>query len=99
MRYEPKSQNPQPEPGEDVTRSYQWRFRDVGFIKVWTRWWNARNAWAKAWEHLDFSLGGPDSRYNPDPSLIPDPTQRAAAQEFLDARAAYKADLARRTDA
>ncbi len=94
--YTPVSQNPMPEPHEDVTRSYQWRFRDPNFIAIWSRWWDARTKWSKAWESLDFKLGGPDSRYNPDPTKIPDETQRAAAQEFLDARMAYLAEIKRR---
>ncbi len=46
--YTPVSQNPMPEPHEDVTRSYQWRFRDPNFIAIWSRWWDARTKWSKA---------------------------------------------------
>lgn len=78
------------------TLSWEWRFRDFAFITVWDRWWKARHVWGKAWERLSFSYGGPDSRYNPDPSTIPDEALRASAQEFLDARVAYLAEIARR---
>jgi hypothetical protein len=81
---------------EDVTTSYELRFRDPAFDVIWTRWQDARSTWGRVWEGLDFSLGGPDSRYNPEPSKIPDPVQRAAAQEYIDARVAYKAEIARR---
>jgi hypothetical protein len=93
---EPVSQNPQPEPHEDVTRSWQWRFRDPNWETIWSRWWKARYTWAKDWESLDFAFGGPDARFNPDPSKIPDEQQRASAQEFLDARVAYLAEVNRR---
>lgn len=96
--YEPQSQNPQPEPGQDITRSYEWRFRDPGFVTIWSRWQKAREAWRKAWWRLQVDEGGPDNIYDPDVSrIVRSPADvRAAAQEFLDARTAYKAEVARR---
>ena len=79
-------------PGE-----YENRFRDPVFLTVWQRWQNARNMWRKAGDSLDFSQGGPDSRYNPDPLQIKSEKQRAEATEFLEARKAYLRFVARLT--
>jgi hypothetical protein len=89
---------PDPAPGEDITQSYAWRFRDPAFVAIWTRWHQARDAWGKTWEGLNFAHGGRDSRFAPVPDLIPDRAQRAAAGEYLAARAAYLAELKRRRD-
>ncbi len=90
----PRSQKPEPEPGVDIKRSYSWRFRDPGFLAIWDRWWKARDGWDKAWKDIPFPQI-PDL-YAPDPALIQDPARRAAAQEFLDARTAYHAEIDRR---
>ena len=90
--------NPQPEPGEDITTSYQWRFRDPIFVAAWDRWSKARDAWRRARERTPFNEGGPNMLYNPDPSKITNTDDAALAQEFLDARVAYTADLDKRTN-
>ncbi len=76
-----------------MTTSYEERFNDPAFVEIWNRWQKARHAWGKAWETLDFAHGGSNSRYDPEPLKIPNLEQRAVAQEFIDARAAYKAEL------
>jgi hypothetical protein len=98
MKYEPKSQNPQPEPHEDVTRSFQWRFRDPNFVTIWQRWQVARAAWEKAWWKVVMGEGGPDNVYDPDPTLMPKSPEavRLAAQEFIEARRAYIQEINRR---
>ena len=96
--------------GVDVTTSWEWRFRDPVFDAVWTRWTRARHAWRVAWEGvgdpfcdrrhvpgLPFNEGGPDSRYNPDPSKITNEKIRAAAVEYQAAREAYHAQIAQRS--
>jgi hypothetical protein len=85
-----------PEPGTDLTRSHQWRFRDPQFVLVWQRWCHARNEWRRAWWNMRISEGGADSIYDPNPALITDASVREAAIEFTTARAIYLADLARR---
>lgn len=92
-----RSLNPQPEPHEDVTRSYQWRFRDPSFVTIWQRWQDARADWRKLREStLPFHEGGPDAFYDPVPERITDEKHRAAAQEFQDARTAYHVEVGRR---
>jgi len=85
-------------PGTDITTSYEWRFRDPGFIALWERWWKAREAWGTARLSVPFDQAGPDMLYNPAPALIKDPKHAALAQEFLDARRAYLDDVKRRSD-
>jgi hypothetical protein len=79
--------------GEDT--SYENRFRDPEFLAVWERWQKARHAWDKCWKNLPFKCFTEDNDvYTPDPARIPEGTQRTTAQEYLDARAAYKAKIA-----
>ena len=74
--------------------SYDHRFRDPAFIKVWQRWQNARAAWDKAWRDLPFKCFTPEHDvYDPDPARIAEPAA-AVAREFIESRAAYKAKLA-----
>ena len=91
------SQNPQPEPDEDITRSYQWRFRDTAFLTLWDRWRKAVDVWRKIREStLPFHEGGLDAFYDPDPERITNDGHRTAAREFQDARTAYRAEIERR---
>lgn len=70
---------------------YEYRFRDPAFLAIWERWQKARAAWGKAWESLDFSQGGPSSRFNPEPDKITSERHRPIAAEFIEARVAYLA--------
>lgn len=73
---------------------YENRFRDPEFIAVWDRWQKARAAWDKCWRGIPFKCFTEDHDvYTPDPALMPEGVQRSAAQEYLDARTAYKAKL------
>lgn len=73
---------------------YENRFRDPEFLAVWQRWQDSRNSWRKACENTPFECFTPEHGvYDPDPALMPDEAKRAMAQEFLDARTAYKAKL------
>lgn len=98
MRYEPRSQNPQPEPGVDITRSYEWRFRDPGFVTIWSRWQKAREAWRKAWWFMHMRDGGLDPIYDPDLTCMTRSPEhvKKAAQEFLEARVDYLAEIRKR---
>jgi hypothetical protein len=74
---------------------YENRFRDPAFVEVWQRWQDARSVWREAWKGIAFKCFPEEHGvYDPDPSLIPEGPGRSAAQEFIDARAAYKAKLA-----
>ncbi len=67
------------------------RFRDPAFVAVWDRWQKARAAWDKAGRDLPFACFTEEHNvYCPDPERMPDAGSKAAAQEFLDARTAYK---------
>lgn len=97
-RLGPRPLNPEPEPGVDITTSYEGRFRDPLFIQIWTRWWGAREAWSMARLCVPFDQGGPDMLYDPVPELIKKPYYAAQAQEFQLARRAYLDDVKRRSD-
>jgi negative regulator of sigma E activity len=73
--------------------TYEYRFSDPEFVSVWSRWQTARAAWRKAFEKVDFKALK-EGVAEPDVALIPEGPARAAAVEFLAARAAYKAMLA-----
>lgn len=74
-----------------MTYSEAWenRFRDPHFVDIWDRWRIARGLWDKLRKCTPFKEGGEDMFFNPDPALISDPTNRAAAQEYISARSAY----------
>lgn len=76
------------------TDAWENRFRDPAWVAIWQRWHTAMHAWEKAWWALRLREGGPRSVSDPDPRLITDPVIRAAAQEFQDARTAYRAEVA-----
>jgi hypothetical protein len=66
------------------------RWHDPFWLAAWQRWQDARNAWARVWPCMDFKFIKP-SIFEPDPSIIPEPTQAAAALEYMEARKAYLA--------
>jgi len=65
------------------------RWHDPFWIAAWERWNAAKRAWGHVWPGLDWNQYG--EVYKPVPAGILDPTQRAIAQEYLDARTAYHA--------
>lgn len=80
---------------DENINSLENRFRSPKFLAIWQRWQDARNAWNKVSTHVPFKEMG--ESYNPTVDKIRDPNQRASAQEFLDARQAYKEELQRRS--
>lgn len=66
------------------------RWHDPFWLAAWERWNKARHAWARTWPYVDFKFIRP-SIFEPDPSIIPEPTQAAAALEYMEARKAYLA--------
>jgi len=95
------SHNPQPDPGQDMTLSYFWRFRDPNFIAIWQRWMRARDGWRRA--ELRTAIRDGAALCAADGPLAELMTHspadvRAAAVEFQDARRAYLDELARRTE-
>lgn len=72
------------------------RFRDERFVSAWSRWHRARHAWNRACDRY-CPLG--TDLCNPDPASLTGHVAHLAsvAQEFIDARSAYKAECSRWT--
>lgn len=69
------------------------RWHDPFWNAAWQRWQTAKNIWRLTWVQIPLDhLYGSDrsSIYVPDPSLIDEPA-KSLAQEYIDARDAYKA--------
>jgi len=75
----------------DVASAWSLRWHDPFWIQVWERWRAAQTAWGRVWPNLDWNQYG--DVYVPKPAGILDPVLRAIAQEYLDAREAYKASF------
>jgi hypothetical protein len=73
----------------DVASAWSLRWHDPFWIAAWERWRAAQAAWGRVWPNLDWNQYG--DVYQPSPGKIVDLTLRAIAQEYLDARTAYKA--------
>jgi hypothetical protein len=72
-----------------LATAWNLRWHDPFWLAAWDRWNKARHAWARTWPYVDFKFLG--SVYAPDPARIPEPTQSAAALEYVEARKAYLA--------
>ena len=80
-----------------LATAYNLRWHDPDWLATWERWSRARDGWRRTWPYVGFKFM-PGSIYNPDPSLIPDPTQAAAALEYVEARKVYLATTALYSD-
>jgi len=73
----------------DEFSAWSLRWKDPFWVQAWERWRAAQVAWGRVWPGLDWHQYG--DVYKPRPEGIVDPTLRAIAQEYLDAREAYHA--------
>lgn len=70
------------------------RFRNEQFVAAWSRWHAARHAWDRVVRrHAPLGTGS----YDPDPSALRGSVSHFSpvAQEFLDARTAYRVECSR----
>jgi len=72
-----------------LATAWDLRWHDPFWLAAWQRWQDARHGWAKTWPYVDFKYLG--SVYDPDPALIPEALQSAAALEYIEARKGYLA--------
>lgn len=72
-----------------VATYYDLRWHDPAWVASWRRWNMARAAWDQAWPTVPYAEMEDIS--NPSAQYIINAEHRAAAEEFLAARLAYKA--------